>query len=154
MNKIKAYVTLFLVAAGTVLGLSLTVASAAVGPAGVGNAAMPSQSASPKLIQFSSGQRVTNDVGSTFSAQLKDYGVLDLQYYVSAGDGSNAWLLKLQHSNDGTNWVDGATIASSLATTGGTTDMTRTHNYAAFTRVFFDTTNTTAFTVTVNAVAR
>lgn len=154
MNKIKAFGTLFLVAAGTILGLSLTVANAAVGPGGVAGAVVPSVIAAPRSVAFSSGQRITNDVGSTLNAALKDYGILDLQYYVIAGDGSNAWTLKLQHSNDGFNWVDGATIASSLATTAGTTDMTRTHNYGGFTRVFFDTTNTTAFTVTVNAVAR
>ena len=154
MNKTKSFATLFLVAAGAILGLSLTIANAAVGPQGVGNAAVPAQLAAPRSVAFASVQRITNDVGSTFNVALRDYGVLDLQYVVQASDGTNAWTLKLQHSNDGVNWVDGLTIASSIASVTGTTDMTRTHNFGGFTRVFFDTSNTTAFTATVNAIAR
>ena len=154
MNKTKAFVTLLLVTVGAVLGLSLTVANAAVGPAGVGNAAIPAQTILPKSVTFAANTRVTTDAGSATGQDLKNYGVLDVQYVVQASDGTNAWTLKMQHSNDGSNWVDGATIGSSIASVTNTTDMTRTHNYGGFTRVYFDTTNSTAFTVTVNAVAR
>jgi hypothetical protein len=154
MNKNKALVTLLLVAAGTVLGLSLTVANAAVDPRGVNNVAYQSQILAPRSVTFASNTRVTTDAGSATAQPLRDYGILDLQYLVQGSDGTNAWLLKLQHSNDGTNWVDGATIASGIAATAGVSDMTRTHNYGGFTRVFFDTTNSVAFTVTVNAIAR
>lgn len=154
MTKIKAFVTLFLVAAGTVLGLSLTVANAAVDPRGVNNVAYQSQTLAPRSVTFASNTRVTTDAGSATAQPLRDYGILDLQYLVQGSDGTNAWTLKLQHSNDGVNWVDGLTIASSIASVTNTTDMTRTHNFGGFTRVFFDTTNSTAFTVTVNAIAR
>lgn len=154
MNKIKAFATLFLVAAGTVLGLSLTVANAAVGPGGVGNAIVPDRSSAPKVVQFavSSTGVLTADANSA-SQLLKDYGVIDFQYAVVAAAGSNPFTLTLQHSNDGVYWDTGIAITNIAATTGATA-MTRTHNYGAYTRIAVDVTTANAVTLTLNATAR
>lgn len=154
MNKLKASITLFLVAAGVALGLSLTVANAAVGPGGVGNAIVPDRSAAPKTVQFavSSTGVLTADANSA-SQSLKDYGVLDFQYAVVAAAGSNPFTLTLQHSNDNVYWDTGVTITNIAATTGATV-MTRTHNYGAFTRVAVDVTTANAVTLTLSATAR
>lgn len=83
--------------------------------------------------------------------RLIGFGVLDVQYVI-AFSGTNTTTLTLRHSNDGVNWVTGATLLANGTTAG--TAMTQTHNFGQFTAVYADVTNSNPVTLTVIAVAR
>ena len=64
----------------------------------------------------------------------------------------NTTTLKIQYSNDGANWADGATIVSNNAA--DATDMVQLNNYGRYTRVYATLSGSDPVTITVLAVAK
>ena len=105
-------------------------------------------------VDFFSASGLATDTNST-AWSLANYEVLDLQYIIDQESTTepNTTTIKLQHSNDGTNYVDGQTIVSAnVADESGV--MTQFYNYGQWTRVEVDCTNTNTLTVSVLAVAK
>lgn len=76
---------------------------------------------------------------------------VDLQYVVDQTD-VNTVTAKLQFSNDGTNWIDGATFATANAADANV--MQQYNVFGALARVNLAATNTNPVTVTVIAVVK
>lgn len=96
-------------------------------------------------------QRMTADgtVGSVLT--LGNAQRVDLQHVVDMRT-VNTTTLKLQFSNDGTNWVDGATFGTAVAA-----DANAMQQYAVFgryARVYADVINSNPLTITVIGVGK
>jgi hypothetical protein len=101
-------------------------------------------------VVFWSADALTADGGSN-ALQLPGYEVLDLQYIIDQGT-TNTTTLKIQFSNDNTNWSDGINIvANNAADANG---MVQVNNFGRYTRLYADVTNTNAWTITARAVAK
>jgi hypothetical protein len=64
----------------------------------------------------------------------------------------NTTTLKLQFSNDGVNWTDGATIASAIAEDGAV--LSQQAVFGKFARVYADVSNTNPVTLTVLGILK
>jgi hypothetical protein len=105
---------------------------------------------------FWSAQRLIADGGSAVF-EMPQAEALDIQYTIDqtvvvATSETNTTTLKLQFSNDGTNWTDGVNVVASNAT--DVTNLLQFNNFGRYTRVFADVTNVNPVTFTVIAVAR
>lgn len=103
-----------------------------------------------KLVTFWDTQTITADGGSTVFA-LPEYTVLDYQYVIDQGT-TNTVTLKLQHSNNGQHWTDGATLVSNNAADANA--LNQALNFGLFTRIYADVTNTNTLTITVTGLAK
>ncbi len=102
-------------------------------------------------VKFFDSQVITADGGSTVFV-LPKYEALDIMYVIDQPTSVNTCTLKLEHSNDATNWTDGLTIVdANAADADGLNQFT---NFGIYTRVYADVTNTNELTVTVIGVAK
>lgn len=104
----------------------------------------------PKDLTFYDEAVLTAD-STGAAASVWDHDRMDLQYVVDQGASTNGITLTVQYSNDGENWVDGATYAA------GTTDknvMEQYHLFGRYARVEAAVTNTNPVTVSVFALAK
>lgn len=101
-------------------------------------------------VPFWSAAAKTADAASS-SHQLMQYELLDVQWVIDHGT-TNTTTLKIQWSNDATNWSDGPTLVSASAADGD--GMVQVTNLGRYTRVYADVTNSETVTITVKAVAK
>jgi hypothetical protein len=99
---------------------------------------------------FWSGTGTIADGGST-EIQVGSHEKIDLQAVVDVGV-VNTTTLKLQFSNDGTNWIDGATFGTALVADANT--MQQYQVYGRYVRAYADVTNASPITLTVIGVLR
>lgn len=103
----------------------------------------------PQFFIFSNPVTITTDTRTCLDASR--YDVLDLEYAVNQSS-INTMTVKLQYTNRGQRWVDGATILNA-----NTTDTNGLVQYPVFGRltcVFFDVANSNGVSVTVNAIGK
>lgn len=101
-------------------------------------------------VTFWDTQVITEDTGSTVFV-LPKYEALDIQYNIDQTDG-NTITLKLQHSNDATNWTDGLTLVS--ANGADASVLQQYTNFGIYTRIYADVTDNDPVTVTAIGVAK
>lgn len=104
----------------------------------------------PVLSTLADSRAITQTTRLTWPRSVVNYSLHDIQF-VAVYSGSNPITLTAQYSNDGTNWIQGGTIA---ANTSGPGDMTRVVNYGALASVVISVTNSNRVTVTVKALSR
>jgi hypothetical protein len=90
------------------------------------------------------------DAGSN-AYQLMRYELLDVQYVIDQGT-TNTSTLRIQYSNDNSNWSDGPALVSNNAADADS--MVQVTNLGRYTRIYADVTNTNTITFTVKAVAK
>ena len=102
---------------------------------------------------FFATQVVTADGGSSVQ-NIQNHQVVDLQWLLDQTllTTVNTATLKLQFSNDGSNWVDGATFVTNNAADAG--DMQQYAIFGRYARVYADVSNTNPLTLTVIGVAK
>jgi len=101
-------------------------------------------------VVFWSADALTAD-GASNALQLPGYEVLDLQYVIDQGT-VNTTTIKLQFSNDNTNWSDGINVVASNAADANA--MAQFNNFGRYVRLYADVTNSNAVTITARAVAK
>ncbi len=89
--------------------------------------------------------------GASNAMQLSKYEVLDLQYVIDQGT-TNTTTLKIQFSNDNTNWSDGINVVANNAADANA--MQQFNNFGRYTRLYATLTNANAVTITARAVAK
>lgn len=89
--------------------------------------------------------------GNSRAVNLGNYAKADVQVVVDRTL-VNTTTLKLQFSNDNTNWTDGATIGSAL--TADTSTLAQYAIFGRYTRVNADVTNSNPITITVLGLAK
>lgn len=92
---------------------------------------------------------------NTSPLTVMDFEAVDLQYVIdqtAVASVVNTTTLKLQFSNDGTNWVDGATIVS--ANTADANTLSQLAVFGRLARVNVDVSNTNPITISVIAVGK
>lgn len=102
------------------------------------------------IVTFWNGSVITDD-GNSSTQNIANHAVVDLQVVLDH-DTVNTATLKLQFSNDGVNWVDGATTI-----TDSVVDANTLQQYAVFgrfARVNANVTDNTVITATVIGVAK
>jgi hypothetical protein len=93
---------------------------------------------------------ITQDTASA-AIRLADYEALDIHYVIDQGE-TNTVTLKLQFSNDNSNWVDGVSLVS--ASTTDQNALQPFHNFGIWTRLYADVATSDALTVTAIGVAK
>ena len=107
-------------------------------------------SSSALYVPFWSATTKTADAGSN-SYQLMTYEFLDIQWVIDQGT-VNTTTLKVQYSNDDSNWSDGPNlVANNAADADG---MVQVANLGRYTRIYADVTNSNTITFTVKAIAK
>ncbi len=97
-----------------------------------------------------SGSVITEDTGSA-RVPVAAFQRTDIQYVIDQGT-TNTVTLKLQFSNDGVTWEDGATIANANAADGAA--LSQQMVFGKYARVYADVANTNPLTVTVIGVLK
>lgn len=103
---------------------------------------------------FFSTAVITADGGSN-AQNIQNHQVADLQWLLDqtlVSGAMNTTTLKLQFSNDGSNWIDGATFVTNNVADAG--DMQQYAIFGRYARVYADVSNTNPLTVTVIGVAK
>jgi len=97
--------------------------------------------------------RMFNDAvaadGRGLCVSAGQYNLADIQYSINQSD-TNTITLKLQHSNNGTAYVDGSSIVS--ANTADASGMVQLQNFGSQTCVYADVANTNPVTVAVDVM--
>lgn len=101
-------------------------------------------------VVFWSADALTASAGSN-AIQLPGYEVLDLQYVIDQGT-VNTTTIKLQFSNDNTNWSDGINVVANNAADANA--MAQFNNFGRYVRLYATVTNTNPVTITARAVAK
>ena len=158
MNKVKfpilaaiAGIMLFVFAIATVGGNGASAAPSLI-PTPVSVSARGAAPAKP--VVFYSGSVMTSAVASNAQG-IAEYEIVDLQWVIDQtvlASGANTTTLKLQFSNDGVNWVDGATAVTSNAADAG--DMQQYAVFGEFVRVHSTLENNNPVTLTVIGLAK
>lgn len=131
-------------------------------PVSAGSLAAPTPIASTGYAPSGEGARVRDAVyffnataktatGGGTAIELAGYSMLDIQTIADVGT-VNTTTLKLQFSNDGTNWVDGVNINANI--TADVNTLAQYLNFGRYTRVYATLTNSNPITLTVIAVAK
>lgn len=96
---------------------------------------------------------ITADGGSTVQ-NVQNHQVMDLQWVVDQTllTTMNTTTLKIQFSNDGVSWIDGATFATNNVADAN--DMQQYAVFGRYVRVYADVANTNPLTVTAIGVAK
>lgn len=159
MRNHKAFAVLLAVALMLVFG-----AVVALQPAGNVNAApdgAPAFAPTPVSATDSGGN---NDLATFWSSEaltatgtssvqnVQNYERIDLQYVIDQGATPNTLTVKLQFSNDNTNWVDGATIVTDNAADANV--MQQFAVFGRFARLHATAGNSESVTVTANGVLK
>jgi hypothetical protein len=106
---------------------------------------------SPPKLFFANGATLTQST-NTESFQLAEAEALDIHLVLVGATDENTVTVKLQHSNDNTNWVDGATIGAVVTTTNS---LDQYANFGYYTRINVAPTTTDTVTIShLSAVAR
>lgn len=156
MKNLKVLVPLA-VAVLMLVGLVFTMNTAQADqpqPAALVTPVSASVQAAPGEAAFWSSAVVTEDKGST-AVQVKLFQRTDIQYVTdqtAVAGATNTTTLKLQFSNDGVNWEDGATIATSNAADGAA--LSQQAVFGKYARVYADVSNTNPVTLTVIGVMK
>ena len=106
------------------------------------------------FVTFFDGDTTATDEASS-SFQLATYEYMDVQWVVDhvGAAAPNTTTLKIQWSNDDTNWSDGPAVSASSSTDGD--GMVQVGNLGRYTRLYKDAdANGEAMTWTVKAVAK
>jgi hypothetical protein len=152
----RKHFTIYLAA---MIGLILVALMLAILGSATPSAAAPEAAPTPVSADYAGGatnvvfweaEAITADGGSD-AKQLVNYESLDLSYTVDQGT-VNTTTLKIQFSNDGTNWADGINIVAANAA--DATGMVQLNNFGRYTRVYADVANSNTVTWTVLAVAK
>jgi hypothetical protein len=99
-------------------------------------------------VEFLVTRVITQDTASD-ALNIQNYGKADVQWVFDqtlVAAAANTTTLKLQFSNNGLNWVDGATLVSANAA--DATDMNQFAVFGRYARVYVDVTNSLPVTVT------
>lgn len=104
----------------------------------------------PVSIVFQAATALTADTNTT-GIEVMRLGAVDMQYIIDHGT-MNTTTLKIQYSNDNSNWVDGLTLISASDADG--TTITRVPVFGRYMRVNQDVINANAITITLTAVGR
>ena len=92
---------------------------------------------------------------NTSSLTVMDFEAMDLQYVIDQtpiNSNPNTTTLKLQFSNDNTNWVDGSTLVSANSADAG--DLAQYAVFGRYARINVDVTNSNPITISVIAVGK
>lgn len=103
------------------------------------------------VVTLFNGDVLTTTGGGTRQAIL-DHAKVDLQWVIDQGSTPNTATLKLQFSNDGTNWVDGSTFVTSNSADAG--DMQQYPVYGRYMRAYATLGNNEDVTLTVIGVVK
>jgi hypothetical protein len=148
---------MILTVAGALVVFALVLTAIAGGPtAQAGPLAAPTpvmtgySAKAPTELTWWSETAVTTDGGST-ALVVSQWQATDIQYVIDQGT-VNTTTLKLQFSNDGVNWTDGATIASAIAEDGAV--LSQQAVFGKFARVYADVSNTNPVTLTVLGILK
>lgn len=144
-----------LVALGVVIGGFIGLSPAGAAPGAIPTPAFTGYSGdTTQNVTFWNAQAMTVDAGST-AFELGQAEALDIQYIIDqdwAGGEPNTTTLKLQFSNDNTNWTDGVAVVTSNTT--DTVNLLQYNNFGRYTRIYADVGASDGLTLTVIAVAR
>lgn len=140
---------LLLMALGLNTEMGTVVAAPLAAPTPVTSGLVPNGPAKVP-VEFFVTEVITTDLASE-AFQLANYSLLDVQYVIDQGTVNTA-TLKLQHSNDGSNWTDGTSLVTSNAADAAV--LNQYYNFGRYTRVYGDVTNSNPVTVTVIGVAK
>ncbi len=103
----------------------------------------------PEFPLFFNAAPLTADTRSS-CFEVPEYSIIDLQWLIDqtlVNSTANTTTLKLQYTNDGVNFVDGASFVSSNAADAG--DMQQYNLFGRYTCIYADVSNTQTLTVTV-----
>lgn len=156
MKNLKVFGTIALaVVLFAAVLLSMNTAQATQpGPVALVTPVSASVSAAPGELVLFSSKVLTEDAGSV-AAVVKPYQRTDIQYIFDqtiVAAAANTTTVKLQFSNDGVNWEDGATIATSNAADGAA--LSQQNVFGKYARVYADVSNTNPVTLTVIGVMK
>lgn len=101
-------------------------------------------------VTWMSGVALTASAGSA-PQLVRDWDFADVQYVIDQTT-TNTVTLKLQFSNDGVNWTDGATLVTDNAADAAS--LAQQALFGKWGRVYATVTNTNPVTVSVNAVLK
>lgn len=143
-----AFAFIALVAFSLLLASTPTQAAPPSAPTPVADFLMPLKNAAAFPLQ--SATAITADTNTT-GVEVMNMSAVDVQYIIDHGT-LNTTTLKIQYSNDNSNWVDGITLVSASAADG--TSITRVPVFGRWIRVNQDVATTDTITITVLAVGR
>ena len=103
------------------------------------------------LVTFWSGEALTA-TGASSVQNVMDFERVDLQTTIDQGTTPNTITLKLQFSNDNTNWVDGATVVTANVADAGA--MQQYAVFGRYARLYATAGNSESVTVTAIGVAK
>ena len=103
------------------------------------------------VVTFWSGEALTA-TGASSIQNVMDFERVDLQTTIDQGTTPNTVTLKLQFSNDGTNWIDGATVVSANVADAGA--MQQYALFGRYARLYATAGNSESVTVTAIGVAK
>jgi hypothetical protein len=102
-------------------------------------------------VNFDSADAMAADEQSA-GVQLAGYDTLDVQFVVDQPSTVNTTTVKIQWSNDNSNWSDGPTLVSANAADAD--GMVQVANMGRYTRIDYNVSNTQTVTWTVKAIAK
>ena len=103
------------------------------------------------VVTFWSGEALTA-TGASSVQNVMDFERVDLQTTIDQGTTHNTVTLKLQFSNDGTNWIDGATVVTANVADAGA--MQQYALFGRYARLYATAGNSESVTVTAIGVAK
>jgi hypothetical protein len=150
MVPVAAMVALMLLMVVAMLGNPVAPVSADTVPTPI-SAQAGSGSTDFLNVTFWSADSVAASAASN-ALQLPGYDSIDLQYVIDQPTSVNTTTIKVQWSNDNTNWSDGPTIVSANAADADS--MIQIANMGRYTRLYATVTNTETLTITAKGVAK
>ncbi len=130
---------------------AFAVPSAQAGPMAAPTPVVSGYSAKPASeLTWLAGVATTADGGST-ALNVAGWQATDIQYVIDQGT-TNTVTLKLQFSNDGVNWTDGATLVTDNAADASV--LSQAAVFGKWARVYADVTNTNPVTITAIGIMK
>lgn len=128
-----------------------SVPSVQAGPMAAPTPVVSGYSAKPASeLTWLAGVATTADGGST-ALNVAGWQATDIQYVIDQGT-TNTVTLKLQFSNDGVNWTDGATLVTDNAADASV--LSQAAVFGKWARVYADVTNTNPVTITAIGIMK
>ncbi len=156
MNRSFYLIFAIVFALAALVGVMVAVNTPVQAAPGLAPAAAPTPAVSgysqksPTELTWLSGVATTADGGST--AQLVSaWQATDIQYIIDQ-TAVNTVTLKLQFSNDGTNWTDGVTLVTDNAADAAA--LSQAAVFGKWARVYADVTNTNPVTITAIGIMK
>lgn len=150
INKFKGLILAGLLIALVVVGSFVQIGQAAppAAPTPVADFLMPLKNAS--AFPFQAATALTADTNTT-AVEVMNMSAVDVSYTIDISN-VNTTTLKIQYSNDNTNWVDGLTLGSAVAADGSA--LTRVPVFGRYMRINQDVATADAITITLLGVGR